>query len=688
MPRDESIFCGCLPRCCITLHQNETLVLTGCADKEIYHGPSLCICRPLPCYTWEVENKYELFINEYVLVRNTLDPTEDRFVYGPRMVELSSAWEFIQNPEYNNYFRAKNLQLIDEDAAFPESYNPVCKTIVLDSDEYIITADKKGIKTIVKGPKAFMPTFGDVWGEKKKCVSIPINKYIVIHNSNSSTEPVGQKRGPLQYFPESFETVQVNPAVRDGISNLNDKYLYDCLHVNSDTGYHVQRTDGQVVLLSEPQFYMPKVGEVILRKVRKIMLLQTDFCILKAPDGRVQVVNGLKPEQRSFFMKPFHEFVYFFADHENNQRSEAEGDLQKNGLRFILSTLPQYLSHNFMIRTSDNVAMNLDLRISYQIHDLHLFCANPIQFSNYMKFYVQDEFLDRFARVNLREYMTSFTAQAIASIDVVNAYFESFGITIIDIQILSFSFVEKRISEMLDLDIHTNVTKQNILRAVQNDALIQEQSNEVMRKQKDLDIAMTVKNNEVELQKKILQNDIRVKEMEIQIMEEHKRTDLLTVRRENELMEYEFKGRAKGHNLREFMAGIDEKLSAEQKLDIWKREMDLEQATILYTSTRSVNICPPGADLKVFNIGDGEQALREGKGVSGKGLAKGTASDVAKHNFVSDHERRVNQRKSDAEKHVSGQSTKNYGAGSWKPSEADMNPTLPSPPILFSELDE
>lgn len=655
----------------MTLHQNETLVLTGCADKAVYHGPSLCICRPLPCYTWEVESKYELFINEYVLIRNVLDPTEDRFEFGPVMVELKSAWEYIENPEFNNHFRAQNMQLVDENAMIPNAVETVCKSIVLDSDEYLIKADKKGIKTIVKGPIAYMPAFGDVWGQRKKCVSIPINKYIVIHNSNSSTEPVGQKRGPLQYFPESFEEVQENPAARHS-ANPNDKYLYDCLHVNSETGYHVQRTDGQVVLLSESQFYMPRVGEVILKKVKRIMLLQTDFCILKAPDGRVQVVNGLNHDERSFFMKPFHEFVYFFADHENNQRSEAEGDLQKNGLRFILSTLPQYLSHSFMIRTSDNVGMDLDLRISYQIHDLNLFCANPIQFSNYMKFYVQDEFLDRFARVNLREYMTSFTAQAIASIDVVNAYFESFGITIIDIQILNFGFVEKRISEMLELDIHTNVTKQNILRAVQNDALIQEQSNEVLRKQKDLDIAMTVKNNEVELQKKILQNDIRVKEMDIQIMEEHKRTDLLTVRRENELIEYEFKGRAKGHNLREFMAGIDEKLSAEQKLDIWKREMDLEQAAILYTSTQSVNICPPGADLKVFNIGDGNPG--PGKGFSNKSIAKGTASNVAVHNFVSDHERRVHQRKSDAEKHVTGQTTRSYGAGSWQPSAKDMNP--------------
>jgi hypothetical protein len=124
--------------------------------------------------------------------------------------------------------------------------------------------------------------------------------------------------------------------------------------------------------------------------------------------------------------------------HGESTDNSVEGTFAKPGMRFILSTLPQYLSHSFMIRTSDNVAMDIDLLISYQIHDHALFCANPIQFSNYMKYYVQDEFLDRFAKVDLREYMTSFTTQAIESIAVVNEYFENFGITIIDIQIIKY----------------------------------------------------------------------------------------------------------------------------------------------------------------------------------------------------------------------------------------------------------
>ena len=640
---DVSKWCACMPRCCITLGQNDTLILTGCSSKEITHGPHLCVVGMPFMYTWEVQKKVELFINEYVMVKNFLNPNLSRYEFGPKMVELEDAWEEYVSPEGYNFNRAVKLDLmVDDDNNATQHLwfqGSVCTVPILDADEYLVKADKFGNKTIIKGPLAYTPEFGDVWGNKKKSVNIPINKYIMVHNSNSSSDPVSLRRGPLQYFPESFETVQINPHIEDNalVDNPSEKYLYDCIHVNANQGIHLQRKDGQVVLISDPQFYMPKVGEKVLAIVTRVLLLQTDFCILKAPDGRIQVVDGHNPSERSFLMKPFHEFVYFDDDETETLRRKVEGALSKNGKKFILSTLPQYLTHNFMIRTSDNVALNLDVRISYQIHDVHLFSANPIQFSSYMKYYVQDEFLDRFARINLREYMNSFSAQAIASIDVVNAYFEAFGITIIDIQILHFSFVEPKIKEMLEIDIHTNVTKQNELRVVQNDALIQEQSNEVMRRQKDLDVALSTKNNEVELQKKILNNDIRLKEMEIQISEEKKRTELLTVRRENELMEYEFKGRAKGHNFKEFIDGIDEKLTTEQKLTIWRRDMDLRQAAMLYDSTPEVNICPAGADIKIFKFASDEDLATA---LDTEGGRNGTArAETAIHNYVSDFEK-------------------------------------------------
>jgi len=71
--------------------------------------------------------------------------------------------------------------------------------------------------------------------------------------------------------------------------------------------------------------------------------------------------------------------------------------------------------------------------------------------------------------------MSTFTAQAIASIEMVDTYFQAFGMCVLDIQILDFHCHEKSIEKMLEQDIHITVIKQNELRAVQSDVLIQEQ---------------------------------------------------------------------------------------------------------------------------------------------------------------------------------------------------------------------
>jgi len=109
-------------------------------------------------------------------------------------------------------------------------------------------------------------------------------------------------------------------------------------------------------------------------------------------------------------------------------------------------------------------------------------------------------------------------------------------------------------------------------------------------------------------------------------------------------VEAEFEGRAKGHEFKEFLKGIDENLSHEQKIQVWSRKCDLEQAKLLYSKVQGVTMYPPSSDLKMFQFtgrdGDGTtttygasnslvqdgiiQALGAVQGVSGgAGLGKG-----------------------------------------------------------------
>jgi hypothetical protein len=70
----------------------------------------------------------------------------------------------------------------------------------------------------------------------------------------------------------------------------------------------------------------------------------------------------------------------------------------------------------------------------------------------------------------------------------------------------------------------------------------------------------------------------------------------------------------------------------------------MEQAFLLYSSVNSVSVCPPGAEMKVLNF---TQAGGQGGHSSTAPDRMGSAGSLAKHNFVSDFEKRASDRDAD-----------------------------------------
>jgi len=79
----DSTICGCIPRCCMVLRQTESVKITMWSERKLVHGPSLCLVQPC-WYKWEKFDQLELFVNEYCLIENELDPGRNRYVkkYG------------------------------------------------------------------------------------------------------------------------------------------------------------------------------------------------------------------------------------------------------------------------------------------------------------------------------------------------------------------------------------------------------------------------------------------------------------------------------------------------------------------------------------------------------------------------------------------------------------------------------
>ena len=516
---------------------------------------------------------------EMIEIHNLRDPIKNRYRKGPLLAKLQDPWE---------RFGVKS------------------KCQILDQDDYIVIRDVAGNKEVLRGPLVYMPkAWGEIMERKSQSVQVPVNHYIKINDADSTTDPIVHVRGPIKWYPKPFQTLTFNKT-----TGLN---YWPCIEVTTQKAIHLQRASGVVEIIDQPTFYMPEVGEKVLCTVERQVLLTNDFCVLKCPDGTVRVKNGSVKEDRSFFPKPFEEFLTFSCE----------------TTKTVLSTLPTFMSHKFNVRTSDNVVIELDTRISYRISDVNKFCTHPIDFFSFIKNHVQNALLDKFAQSSLRDFMNSFSKIAFSTIEPTNVIFQDFGIHIDDLQILKFQCTNTRTQELLTTDIHTNVTKQNELRAAQNDILIQEQANEVKRRQKDLEVQMCMKDNQVALQQKILENSIRIKEMEIEIQEEIKRTELLEVRRGNDLVEAEFEGRAKGHEFREFLLGIDPKLSTKEKMSVYMKQCDLKQARSLYAKANKMSVYPNDVDIKTFQMPSAEDAeLMKKSYMNGIGFGFGQQSQT------------------------------------------------------------
>lgn len=406
------------------VEQNEQLVINTCTNRVLINGPVLCQSYCL-FYSGTISKRVKLKLNEYVIIINEIEPDKNRFVYGPCVIGLSSPWEY--------FGKKKNCTILDQ-------------------DDYIVVTSSDREKRTLKGPGVFKPVYGETWTNSSNAIVVPVNHYIIIKDNNDTSHPIKHIRGPTKFIPEPYQTF-----VKNGTSEL-----YKCVEITELNAIHLQKSDGNIILIDKPMFYMLDVGETIVKNVVKNVMISSDFCIVKGPDGKTFILNGVDETNRSFFLKPFYEFVTFNIGNETKS---------------ILSTLPTFISHKFTIRTNDNVLLDLDIRISYQIYNVNIFGLNPINFYQHLINWCQNELLDLFAKLTLRDFMKSYSSVALESIKNGTEYFTNFGIQILDIQIINYCCQDKNTQELLNKDIQTNVIKQNELKAKETDILILSVSN-------------------------------------------------------------------------------------------------------------------------------------------------------------------------------------------------------------------
>ena len=127
-----------------------------------------------------------------------------------------------------------------------------------------------------------------------------------------------------------------------------------------------------------------------LTRRRKTLLKESEFCIMSVPSGTNVLRMGSRPEERSFFLPPFHRFLPFRMGAQTLD---------------IFHTLPDFIPLAFTIRTSDNVQVKVEMRISFQVFEPMLYTKKPVDFYTQITFWIQNELLDAFAQQNFRDFL-------------------------------------------------------------------------------------------------------------------------------------------------------------------------------------------------------------------------------------------------------------------------------------------
>lgn len=388
----------------------------------------------------------ELKVHECAIVEDTRDPSKSKYIYGPLLWRAEHAYQRI---------------------------GPITRAPVLDQNDYMIVTDRTGNKRVESGPKVMQLVFGETYSEIKEAINVNVNEYIVLLDKANNANPIRHIRGPAKVYPSPYEEIVPDPDVK---VNGKGAEVRKCVEVNDATAIWLKQPDGLVLLIDQPQFYCPKVGEKVERQVQKTLLKESEFCIMIMPSGQNVLKMGNQPNQRAFFLPPFHRFLPF-----------KMGALQLDSFH----TLPDYVPLAFTIRTSDNVQVKVDMRISFQIFDPARYTTKPVDFYTQITYWVQNELLDAFAQQNFRDFLKHYASSARSVTEASHATFNEFGIRVLDVQLISFVCVDSGTQKLLDQDIITRVQKQNELLAREADVDIMKREKEVQLQKMDIDYVRT-----------------------------------------------------------------------------------------------------------------------------------------------------------------------------------------------------
>eukprot|EP00762_Andalucia_godoyi_P003219 ANDGO_01044.mRNA.1 hypothetical protein AURANDRAFT_71695 len=519
--RDASLCC-CVPFICSLYNsdENEQAIIQSFTTRYLKDGPTwFCVpCCPA-LYKTRLFHKIVLDSSQYVPLKDW-STDEVRIVSGPGKIKLSSPYDRV---------------------------GQVTTKPSVPMNHFLRVTNQDSSVDIVVGPCMYTPKPYQTFGAPEQCITLQAAQYCFLyHRAKQSYRKVV---GPATFIPDPYEDYIDRDAagrpVRAAVFTPLNAYevtKVQCLHVRSIT-------DGSIRMISEPQRFIPDIDEVVIKVAPVVSLEINEFAVvLNNVSGERFIKKHDDASTRTFFLGPFDKFIDFQAP-----TGKTVQRLNMKNNRFSMQST---------FRSADNVLMEVQMSLAYDICDVSHFCMIGDVYLTIMTDFLKSEVAKQVAVAEHRKVFSNIP-QILQDVceRVAPDFFEAKGLKLISLQLGSITCANPTIQLVLD-----NYVKETT-----------DRTNQMLKEKAESDLAL-----------ERVSREIRV---------ETETRKLVEIRQQNLVKEAQAQAEASAAEQRKIFEVIKEFAGADAKA-VYQAMADVEKAKAMSKTIKNAYLVPENVGLK------------------------------------------------------------------------------------------
>jgi hypothetical protein len=529
---------------CISIHAlgpKDQLLVTTLTGKQTIDGPGIKFLPPLK--VGRVRRMDILEPGEYCIVKTTTTGALRR-IDGPNQVNLGP---------YDIILKEK------------------AKAITLEANEYVRLVDDVTGKIRLETGEAIVypePTEKFLERGKKKGVAIDPETAVLVRSRKNGDLKLRTKHG--MYFPSIDEDIVK-------VQKLITLAEYQTMIIEDRFGqYHFVSGAIQAQPLTASNVALEKkTNNSIEKDNMETKMMEEDVVLtgdVLAVDGNSKKRNSNSTTSKllhlnrsingqnggvSFFLPPYCKIVELVWS--NGVKKDKRGRKMT-----IFDSRPWYMIYEFVVRTSDNVELNLSMSFFWSLENIAYMIRNTDDAPGDICHHARSEIIQAVSKVTLKDFMENFNQIIHQTILESNdPFYEARGSKIHSVEVRSFECLDKKIDSVLQEIIKESTDRINRLQLVESE------------------------------------NEVALEKMKGRIEEEKIKGQLIDVKNEHQRKEALIDGEAEAERVSAFIKGLNGVCSAEQAIKIFNELRKAEVMTELANSDAHLYFTPAECDLRL-----------------------------------------------------------------------------------------